>query len=253
MTHTCLVSESLLQAELEREKMTSDSCRLLQEQFIYLFQHWKELHPLLLYWRADFQMSTLSMCALKAMAIFYVCGTPVSSSSFLFSRTVFMCMISFSFPRHRTRELVTICYFLSSFSFDSLGLFKVPYPGSALNMEKVFSAYVFFSTLFLCCLCSHWGILCTLMNASINFQCQSWNPYGLIIFGTISVLKHMFSEHSSFQLQCLCEFSSFFWLSHLRNVGHRNRWCLLKAAGFCLRGLVSIAKWYLSSRSMFWT
>lgn len=38
------------------------------------------------------------------------------------------------------------------------------------------------------------------MNASINFQCQAWNPYGLIIFGTISILKHMFSEHSSFQL-----------------------------------------------------
>lgn len=52
------------------------------------------------------------------------------------------------------------------------------------------------------------------MNASINFQCQAWNPYGLIICETIkiSILKHKLSEHSSFQLQCyvnLAHFSNF--------------------------------------------
>lgn len=184
-----------------------------------------ELSPLLLYWRVYFQMGTVSMCMLKeTAAIFYVCKT------FLFSQTVFMCMISFSFPRHSTREIVTICYLFSCSSFDPLltALFNVCYPNTALNMEKVFSAYVVFSTLFLHCSRSHWGISCTLINACYNFQCLVWNPCGLIIFGTIGILKHMCSEHSSFQFWCLCEFSPLFWLSLLRNVGLKSIWMSTK-------------------------
>lgn len=82
-------------------------------------------------------MGTVSMCVLKGTAIFYVCKAS------LFSQTVFMCMISFSFPRHSTREIVTVCYLLSSSSFDPLltAPFSVRHPNTALNMEKVFSAY----------------------------------------------------------------------------------------------------------------
>lgn len=152
-------------------------------------------------------MGTVSMCTFKGRAIFYVCKT------FLFSQIFFMCMISFSFLRHSTREIVTICYLLSSSSFDPLltALFNVCSPNTGLNMEKVFSAHVVFSTLFLCCSHSNWGILCTLINACNNFQYLVWNPCGLIIFGTIGILKHLFSAHSSFELWCECEFSPLFF------------------------------------------
>lgn len=54
--------------------------------------------------------------------------------------SAFMFMNSFFYPWHRTRELGSICNFLSSSSFDPLPLFKVLYPDSVLILEKVFSA-----------------------------------------------------------------------------------------------------------------